>query len=117
MTDALTQELTRNMAMEQSVDPFGNKWGVAHEQHTALYYIGKIVKDDFNEAREVAKKPLKYPSDGLAGHFTKPELAEKEIKSYLRSAWDMSDEKAKKAAGKERAKAAREEVENGSTEN
>lgn len=108
MTDVQAQ-LTRDLAIENNTDPLGNKWGVAHKKQTALYYIGKIVRDDFDPTKEFAATPLAYPTAGMSGHFTKVELAEAEIRSYLNQAWDANDEKVKKAAGKERAKKAREE--------
>jgi len=114
MTDVQAQELNRSFAINESIDPFGNKWGVAIEKQTALCYIGKIVTDEFDETREVAKRPRgEYPAKYMSGMFTKAELASTEIEKWLRESWDKSDEQKLKAAGKQRAAAQRKEESGG----
>jgi|TARA_R110000824_G_scaffold183399_7_gene364396 hypothetical protein len=96
--------MTRNTAIESATDPFGKKWGVAHEGQTALYYIGHVKEDDYNEGEELVTKPNTYPATNLQGHFTKPDNAKTEIRKWLVESWNASDEAAKNQPGKERAK-------------
>ena len=108
MTDVQSQ-LTRDAAIADNRDPMNNKWGVALNRHTNLYYIAKVVADDFDVSKEVFKEPLSYPAPYLKGQFTKVPTGELAIQQYLTAAWDKSDEQAHKAAGKARAKKVREE--------
>jgi len=97
-------QVTRDSAIESGTDPFGKKWGVAHQGQTALYYIGHVKEDDYKEGEQLVVKPTSYPAANLQGHFTKPDNAKIEIRKWLVDSWDASDEAAKNQAGKERAK-------------
>ena len=97
-------QITRDSAIETGTDPFGKKWGVAHQGQTALYYIGHVKEDEEIDGERRVVRPSSYPARNLQGHFTKPDNAKIEIRKWLVDSWDASDELSKRQAGKERAK-------------
>ena len=97
-------QITRDSAFETGTDPFGKKWGVAHQGQTALYYIGHVKEDEEIDGERRVVRPSSYPARNLQGHFTKIENAKIEIRKWLVESWDASDEVAKRQAGAARAK-------------
>jgi len=101
MTDAI---IDRELAIAERTDPFGNKWGIRAISGMGLYEAGYIDGDGG------FTKPRVCPSLALRGKFTKTVLAEEAIRLYLIASWDRSDDKALKAAGKQRDREFKEEA-------
>ena len=93
-------DLDRQTNISNNIDPLGKKWEIKHIKGSALY-----------EARPNPYNAQTKIPDEFSGRWTKPHVLQEQIELYLNRAWDASDEAAKKAAGKQRAKAAREDEE------
>lgn len=94
---SVTDKIKRQTAIKMNMDPFGTQWGISLIEGTALYVIGKAPES--GEGPVVP--PKTYPhigdqSSGMEGTWTKTDLAQKAIESYLTNAWDYSDEQAAK---------------------
>ena len=96
--------LDRHEAIEANQDPLGRVWGIRKYNKDNSFWAVCVR----NPAGELVIPP-KAPHDMCEGLFTKVVLAEHALKTYLNDAWDESDERAKYAPGKERAKKVREE--------
>lgn len=90
--------LDRQMNVDNNIDALGKKWEIVHIKGSALY------EGRCNPYDERVATPKEFE-----GRWTKPTLLDKQIKVYVNRTWDMAEEAAKKAPGKERAKKQREE--------
>jgi hypothetical protein len=90
--------LDRKVNIENSIDPTGKKWEIFHIKGSALY-----------EARPNPYNAQTKIPDEFSGRWTKTQKLQEQIDLYLNRSWDASEEVAKKAAGKARAKKAAEE--------
>lgn len=91
-------DLDREQSIERNVDAFGRQWKISTIRGSNLYRA-------FSEQlRADAATP-----ELIDGRWTKVPLLETRIRQYVADTWRMADEKAKKAAGKARAKKAAEE--------
>ena len=89
MNTATEVRVTKELAIRENMDPYGNKWNIArlNKIHPGLYTVVKEMED----GRLVV--PKNYPPESnLGGQFTKPELARSQITAYLDVAWAKSEE-------------------------
>jgi hypothetical protein len=112
MTEATL--LTKEDAIPMNTDPYGKEWGIYHQPDSGLYRLG--IKD----ADGLINAPTTYPNvDGhvmMTGAFTGVDLATRELKGYIASAWEQSDTEAAKLSRKNeiaslKAKAAKKDTE------
>jgi len=92
MTEATL--LTKEDAIPNNTDPYGKVWGIYHQPDSGLYRLGTTDEDGIISA------PTTYPNVGghvmMTGAFTGVDLATRELKGYLSSAWSHSDTAAAK---------------------
>lgn len=81
--------LQRRYALENNIDPRGNKWGIGKVVGTALYHV------DLVEGNKNTNKPKM-----LSGRYTNPTLAQKDIEKFLAMVWDENDAHVQKTARK-----------------
>ena len=96
MTEATL--LTKEDAIPMNKDPYGKEWGIYHQPDSGLYRLGTKDEDGIISA------PTTYPNvDGqvmMTGAFTGVDLATRELKGYIASAWEQSDAEAAKLSRK-----------------
>lgn len=89
---SISEQLTRDYATKNNIDPRGTKWGIVHIKGTALYEVHPV---EGNTRSAIPKN--------CDGRFTNPTRAQVEIEKYLKDAWVESDAQAQKLARKTQA--------------
>ncbi len=96
MTNAISFNPDRQYNIKENTDASGKKWNIHKTRQQGLYYARY---EGFQEGNILPQ--------GLEGRFTKPELCQKSINTYLTLSWDESEKAQVKA---QRAKQAAIEV-------
>ena len=87
---SLSEQLTRDLAFKNNMDPRGNKWGIVPIKGSALF-----------EARVVEGNKQSAIPEEVEGRWTSAPRTQVAIEKYLKRAWDESDLAAVKAQRKQ----------------